>query len=214
LFDVKRPGCSQWIKESLAYLESDKSIENVLLGFRYSSFLFGSQLGLYPDLPNRNPAFRLTESSRRQLKGDVREAYWESFNEIVQRLLTSGKNVYIQYPIPELPVHIIKAASPFSVFGGEKMLNLKQSISSEYYFSRNRYILNKLDTLPYGDNLYAVKPYDILCDSQYCPAVSNGKALYFDDDHLSVAGAIHLLAGSVITDKLEIENSSVRTVDK
>jgi hypothetical protein len=124
LFDVKVPGCSQWIKESLVYLESDKSINNVFLGFRYSAFLFGSQRGLYPDLPNIDPVLKLTESSRKQLKGDAREACWQSFNEIVQRLLASGKKVYILYPVPELPIHITKAATPFSVFGGEGMLNL------------------------------------------------------------------------------------------
>jgi peptidoglycan/LPS O-acetylase OafA/YrhL len=214
LFDVKVPGCSQWIKESLAYLENDKSIKNVFLGFRYSAFLFGSQLGLYPDLPNKDPVLTFTESSRNQLKVDAREAYWQSFKEIVQRLLASDKKVYILYPVPELPIHITKAASPFSVFGGKEMLNLNQSITSEYYFSRNRYILNKLNTLPYGEKLFAIKPYDILCDSEYCPAVRNGRALYFDDDHLSVAGASRLLSGSLIADELKLLKSSVRTVNK
>jgi hypothetical protein len=31
---------------------------------------------------------------------------------------------------------------------------------------------------------------DILCDSQICPLVQNGKFVYYDDDHLSIDGAM------------------------
>lgn len=173
LFDVKQRGCSEWINEALIYLEGDDSINNVLLGFRYSTFLYGDQLELYPGIPKIKPIVEFPIYSGNYLTGDdAREVYWKSFAEIVNRLLISGKNVYLIYPIPELPMHITNATSPFSVFEDKAVLNLTQSTSSEYYLSRNNFILNKLASLPYGDKLQAIKPFEILCGSEYCPAVS------------------------------------------
>jgi hypothetical protein len=108
-------------------------------------------------------------------------------------------------------VHISKAVSPFSVFSDKKMLDLEKSTTAEYYFSRNSFILSKLDSLPYGENLRAIKPFEILCGQDFCPAVKNGKALYFDDNHLSVTGAHILIANSVIAEHYKLTNASTRT---
>ncbi|WP_197483021.1 SGNH hydrolase domain-containing protein, partial [Oleiphilus sp. HI0128] len=54
---------------------------------------------------------------------------------------------------------------------------------------RHAFILEKLDSLPFGDNLKAIKPLEAICSEEYCPTVRDGQALYFDDDHLSLTGA-------------------------
>ena len=213
LVNMKEPGCSDWINESLAYLERSDSIKNVLVGFRYSAYLFGDQLDAYPALPNDDPIRLVSEDSRYLMTGDPRETFWQGFSAIIARLLASGKTVYVLYPIPELPVHISKAVSPFSVFSEDTMLDLDKSTTADYYFRRNRFIIDRLDSLPYGDGLYAIRPFDILCDSDYCPAVANGKALYFDDDHLSTAGAARLIANSVIGQQHEVARASAVTVN-
>lgn len=200
LFNSKQPGCSNWIKEALEYLENTDSIENVLLGFRYSEFLYGDQRDSYPELPNRVPDINFTDSYRSSITEDPREIYWLSFNEIITRLIKSGKTVYLLYPIPELPVHISKAVSTFTVFHHKALIDLEKTTTSDYYFARNDFIVNKLDALAYGKNIHAIKPFEILCDSKYCPAVSNGKALYFDADHLSITGAAKLIENSIIVD--------------
>ncbi len=205
LFEVKQPGCSKWINEAVAYLESNDSIKNVLLGFRYSAFLHGDQLDSYPNIPNRDP---IAEFSDPLPNEDAKEIYWKSFSEIIRRLLASGKKIYLLYPIPELPTHITKAVTPFSMLGDQTMLDLTETTSSKYYFSRHSFILKKLDTLPYNNNLYAIKPFEILCDTKYCPAVINKTALYFDDDHLSVEGSKLLLADSVIAKDLKLTKVS------
>jgi hypothetical protein len=71
-------------------------------------------------------------------------------------------------------------------------------VSSEYYLARNHDAIRRLDSLAYGPRLHAIKPFDILCDSEYCPAVKNGEALYFDDNHLSVSGAAQVISGSAL----------------
>lgn len=198
LFEATLPGCSKWINEALSFLESHDTIKNILVGFRYSAFLYGDQLATWPDIPNQDPITKFSETSRQRLNIDARTAYWQSFNEIIRRLLAADKKVYVLYPIPELPIHIAKLVTPFSIFEAQATLNPEQATPSEYYFARNNFILTKLDTLPYAENLHAIKPFDILCNTDYCPAIINQTALYFDDDHLSVHGAKLLLLGSTI----------------
>jgi hypothetical protein len=189
LFETDLPGCSKWIEESLAYLENSQEVEHVLLGFRYSAFLHGDQLSAYPDLPDVNPGNRYTNFADLLSAEDAREIYWKSFATIVGRLLSAGKQVHILYPIPELPVDIRKAVAPFSILGRSTMLDLEKATTTQYYLERNRYILGKLDSLPYSDELQAIRPFDVICDEDYCAATKVGIAAYFDDDHLSVGGS-------------------------
>ena len=134
LFEVKQPGCTQWVKESLLYLEENKNIENILIGFRYSAFLYGDQLNSYPNLPDVDPKYLFNSPS----DDSSRNIYWNSLEEIISRLLKAGKKVHVLYPIPELPLDISKAAMPFSILGSSTMLNLSEATSSGYYFKRNK----------------------------------------------------------------------------
>jgi peptidoglycan/LPS O-acetylase OafA/YrhL len=189
LFDLKKYYCTNWIKESLDYLKNNNAIKHVLLGFRYSKFLFGDQIDAYPNLPDIDPSYRLTDEFNESSTDDTREIYWRSFQEIITSLLQAGKVVHILYPIPELPIGVDKAIRPLSVFGEKPLLDLQRATTATYYLKRNEFILHRLDSLPYGENLHAVKPFDILCNDEYCPAVWGDKALYWDDNHLSLTGA-------------------------
>jgi len=200
LFKVDLPGCTKWINESLTYLENKKNITNVLLGFRYSAYLFGDQLDSYPNIPNKNPKNKDTGLVANSTAKMAREIYWKSFQKIVSRLLNAGKTIYILYPIPELPMDIHKAVSPFSILSNSPTINLEKTTPSNYYFNRNKFIINKLDSLVYGAKLHAIKPFDIICDENYCPAIKDNKALYFDDNHLSLNGA------ELLVKSIQIEN--------
>ena len=68
-------------------------------------------------------------------------------------------------------------------------MNLEKSTPMSFYNKRNSFILNKLNTLPFNDQLIAIKPTQIYCDKFYCHASINNQALYFDDDHPSISGA-------------------------
>jgi peptidoglycan/LPS O-acetylase OafA/YrhL len=201
-FDVKRPGCSRWVRSSLSFLEKDQSIKNVLLGFRYSAFLFGSQTKQYPDLPGEDPRVFYTNPENYTMNS-AREVYWESLREIIIKLLNSGKNVYVLYPIPELPTHIEKLITPDSIFNDTPRIDLHNTTTSDFYMNRNKFIIEKLNSLNFGKNLYAIKPFNVLCNNNYCPTIKNGKSLYFDDNHLSISGADELIKGSEIIKNLE-----------
>ncbi len=172
-FDVPVPGCNKWLNESLIYLEESQSIGTVLLGFRLSAYL----------------------------NGESRDVYWKGFKEIVSRLIEAGKKVYILYPIPELPVHIRTAVMPFSVFGKTPLFDLEKATRANSYFYKNEFVIQKLDSLPYGENLRSVKPFEVLCNGLFCPAVKENHALYFDDNHLSISGA------RLITESIHLEKN-------
>lgn len=187
--EVNKPGCSKWINESISYLENQDNISDVFLGFRHSYYLFGAQLDSYPNVPNVDFNQRLTTSHAKKLRTSAREAYWQSFEAMVMRLLKSGKKIHLLYPIPELPMDIHKAVKPFSILSNGTTLDLAKATSLEYYRLRHDFIINKLDNLPFGEKLHAIKPEEILCNGGFCPAVMGGSALYYDDNHLSVFGA-------------------------
>ncbi|MGS2724290.1 acyltransferase family protein [Porticoccus sp. GXU_MW_L64] len=190
-YKTKNIGCSEWLNESLEYLENDSSINNVIVAFRFSYYFFGDQKNSYPDLPNTSPAFNFAAPP----KEDLRELLWKDFVEIIERLIASNKTVYIVYPFPELPTHIDKATSPFSVFSSQTAIpNLEKAISVEYYRNRNSYILEKLSSLPYNEKLIAIAPLKTICSVDYCPAALHSKILYFDDNHLGLQGTQLLLS--------------------
>lgn len=200
-FEAKQPGCTRWVNESLQFLEANSNIQNVLLGFRYTRFLFGDQIHGYPALPDNSPAGGMVGINRTATNQELRQKYWESLQEIINRLVMAGKRVYVVYPVPELPVDIRKAVTPFSVFEHEPIVDLEHITTTQYFYARNEYIIKKLDSLPYGDKLHAIKPGDFLCGDGYCPAVKSGKALYFDDNHLSVEGAKLVIQGSGVANR-------------
>lgn len=185
-FDIPMPGCSSWLKESVAYLLEEKQIKHVVLGFRYASLFPTAEI----------PAAKLATEHDSMTREEINESYWESLNQLVEKLTLAGKQVYMVYPIPELPVHINKAAFPFTIFDSEPWLDLSHVSGRKQYAHHNKFILQRLDALK-AENIHSVRSFDVLCKSDACPAQVQGRSLYFDDDHLSLYGA-GILAKEVI----------------
>ncbi|MCB5184279.1 acyltransferase [Methylobacillus gramineus] len=205
-FEAIQPGCSQWINESLQYLENQHDISHVLIGFSYTRFLFGELGHHYPGITDESPANKFSEIYAGRSAQELRQIYWKSYEEMIHRLLKAGKTVYMLYPVPELPMDISKALTPLTIFHHESRLNLEEMTSAQYYAERNAFIIKQLDSLPYGQHLHAIKPVDILCKSGYCPAIMEGKALYFDESHLSLQGAYQLIDHGIPFDQLKLDS--------
>ena len=179
--------CTQWLNETLNFLEHNEQIETVLIAFRYSVAIYGDNVNFFPEIPDK---VILDIESKKELSDSEKLAiYWQSLEEIITRLLASNKKVILLEPIPELPTHIGRAVSAFSIFGDSTLVDLNASTSKAYYQSRHEYILKKLRSLQQHDNLILVNVYDLLCHETGCPATIGNVALYFDDDHLSVEGS-------------------------
>jgi peptidoglycan/LPS O-acetylase OafA/YrhL len=190
LYQAKLKGCSNWINDTLKYLEGKSKITNIFVGFRHTFYLYGEPLALYPELPNENPGKTIFKEFN--ASGHIaRELYWESFNTIVRRLIASGKKVYVLRPVPELAGDIRKYPYPISTF--HELNSIQFGTSFTYYSKRNDFINRKLDTLVGTLNYVEIDPAKVFCGPKKCKAVINGELLYSDDNHLSIYGADKVL---------------------
>lgn len=184
-FESNTPGCTKWIRQSMQYLQDNNKITNVVLVFRHSFYLFGDQLQVYPNIPNKTPVFISNASSTA-----AREIYWNSLEQMIQLLRKSGKRVYLVDPIPELGSLLSKYIFNNNVLQATRIDSLGTSIN--YYKKRNEFILSKLDKVNWDSNLVRIRPLDFLQDGSNLKVIKDQKSLYFDDNHLSLSGADNL----------------------
>ncbi len=184
LYPTSAIGCNDWQEKALSRLEHDAKIKNVLLVFRYSAHLYGSQLNTYPDLPTQPRSMAPGKSPE-----EFRELLWGSLERIVDRLTASGKKVVILLPVPELGTSIEKNIWR-SRFGGDYQFGTTR----DYYLRRNRFILEKFEGLRERPGVSLLDPAAQLCPDDHCRAILDQTAMYFDDNHLSVLGADRILA--------------------
>ncbi|WP_020408718.1 acyltransferase family protein [Hahella ganghwensis] len=182
-FETIVKGCSGWLKETMEYIKNEDKIQNVILAYRHTAYLYGYKEG------------KATKEMPRKVKGEegasvaeLHELYWSSFESMVKELKGSGKNVILLYPIPELVADVTKLVIPQTIFDTEIDEN-KIRVDISRYKEKNFYSVERLNRLNSKYQLEEIFPSNTLCDSSNCYAVKDSKALYFDDNHLSVAGA-------------------------
>ncbi|NJC41292.1 peptidoglycan/LPS O-acetylase OafA/YrhL [Brevundimonas alba] len=179
-YESTNPGCSEWMRQSVAFLERAPEITDVVVVFRHSFHMFGDQTRSYPRVPNEMPVFLKGVSAEQ-----ARQIYIDSFSETVRRLSAAGKRVHVVMPIPELPTHVERY-----IFASDRSdPDRITGASMEFYRARNARILpvlRRLDSLP-GVNL--VDPTPAFCDEVQCRSIIDNQSMYYDDDHPSLAGA-------------------------
>jgi peptidoglycan/LPS O-acetylase OafA/YrhL len=179
-YEVPNPGCSQWFRGSFGWLERSREIQNVLLIFRHSQYLFGNSTGT----EGFAPAFLTTRSPHA-----AREAYWMDFELIVQRLVASGKHVYVALPLPELPATIDRYI--YRQQGNAAVIPVRD------YEARNAFFLARIGRLNVIPNVTILDPRDAVCEGGVCNAIIGNEAMYLDDNHFSMPAARRFIAAEV-----------------
>jgi hypothetical protein len=101
-----------------------------------------------------------------------------------------NKPILIIHPVPEVGWDVPKYN--FVSYLNDKSVPSSISTSYERFKSRNRFVNDIFDNSQHYQNLIHIKPEHHLCNSFIpgrCAAQWNGTPLYYDDDHLSNAGA-------------------------
>jgi len=184
-FESAVPGCSAWLKEALSTLEADTQIDQVVLLWRHSFYLFGDQRIPYPKIPQERPNFLVdlpAEAARAQ--------YLQSLQNIVSRLLVAGKTVWLLDPIPEL-----QRSVEYNIYATKLQADTglqAQGLPLTYYRQRHAYMLEGLSKLQEHPRLHRLDTARLYCAKGICQAMDGNQALYFDDNHLSVIGAKRL----------------------
>jgi len=106
----------------------------------------------------------------------------------VETLLSAGKRVVLVYPIPIASVSIPRTLARYAAAGTDlSRFNIEES----EYLRENAYAFQLLDSFT-GKNVVRVLPSQQLCHGDVCSVYANGAPLYFDHQHLSIAGAEYL----------------------
>lgn len=121
--------------------------------------------------------------------------YKEGFRLLIDKLVNSGKKVFLVMQAPKIE-HYINYYIRYSLAGMDvksgSISDWKELNKDEYSFIRG---------LP--KSITVIDPADEFCDSVDCYAIRNNASLYFDDNHMSVAGA------SLVSKKIASEMNAV-----
>jgi peptidoglycan/LPS O-acetylase OafA/YrhL len=171
--------------------------DSVLVSIRWTSkmypvgglldaFTFDNQEGGVEMHKNPVSSFALNATQQWVTDGDAKkEAVWS----FLRRLQSSGKPVWVVYPIPEvgwdLPLY------NFATYLQTSKVPADVSTSYALYKQRNRFIIEALDD-PTLRDIQRIRPEDYFCkvgDGTRCMAQVNWQPYYYDSNHLASAGA-------------------------
>jgi peptidoglycan/LPS O-acetylase OafA/YrhL len=114
----------------------------------------------------------------------------DAIDMLLQTMNQLNKPIYVIHPIPEVGWDIPKYN--FVSYLNNKSIPTSISTSHERFKNRNSFVNDVLNNVQNYQNLIHIKPERHLCDSLIkgrCVSQWNRTPLYYDDDHLSNAGA-------------------------
>jgi hypothetical protein len=145
-----------------------------------------------------NPCARWTDQAVRNLIDDARievvvvsyrltqhlaqrpEQVWRAYVDMIATLRAAGKNVAVVLQAPELPAPMRDLAMQ----GGGAQI---QGLARAQWEARRSYVTARMRDLPL--DALIIDPAALFCDPTGCLAGRGGVSNYFDDNHMSVAGA-------------------------
>lgn len=113
------------------------------------------------------------------------EVFQQGLSETIERLSALGILVYLVSDIPEVGFDVPRAL----VFAQWGRHALPKGPTLAAYLGRNQPILDLFEKLAGRANVNLIHPIKNLCSDKFCEIEDSGEPLYFDDNHISRAGA-------------------------
>lgn len=113
----------------------------------------------------------------------------DAFADGIRGYLDAGFRVVLVYPTPEAGWNVPERLGKLALYEGETRVSL--STDAAAYAARNHPVIAAFDALDHP-GLFRVRPSEALCgriEPGRCENAAGGRIYYFDDDHLSNAGA-------------------------
>ncbi|MBB3189388.1 acyltransferase family protein [Halomonas cerina] len=114
----------------------------------------------------------------------------ERIQQTVNTLVSDGKKVVLIYPVPEVGWDVPFTLAKEMMYGKARAAPL--STSHEVFKERVASAYEQLDLVENHKNLLKIKPESLFCDTYLtgrCTTQVNDELLYYDNNHLSKAGA-------------------------
>lgn len=207
-----RARCDQTVAEVLDWvLNSD--IKTIVLAGRYSLYVrddsFDNGIGGV-ETDQMGPKTFYQPLVRGQTADATLANGLHVFRNGIRRYLGAGKEVVLVYPIPEAGWSV-----PDRFFKERLVDPDKDQLTIPYaaFADRNDAIIQLFDAIE-ADGLTKVKPHESFCDQEagVCFNAVGDTVYYYDDDHLSTAGAT-LLVDQIVAPILESHaKSKVQTI--
>lgn len=184
--EVANPGCTEWLRATVDWLAGADHIQNVVVVFRHSQYLQGP---IHPPLgaPEEfHPPFLRSVSAE-----VATAAYWEDFADLIGRVTRDGRRVFVVVTVPELP----RDPMNFAYVGRWPFLSGEQfEIPLDLVGKRQDDVRNNLQRIVAAHpGAVLIDPNNALCDEKQCAVIKDNELLYFDDNHLSLAGAARVV---------------------
>ncbi len=207
--------CNEYNEAMLAFASSDR-IPTIIITSRFTFYWNGnrfsnSENGTESGGPGYIDLIEYGIESLAYNNPERRQRVLQAYGEKIKSL-ADNFNVILVYPIPEAGWNVPQTAARLAMnSGSEDAINL--STSFDDYLNRNSIILDTFDTIEH-QNLYRVKPHEILCNTFIvgrCINAISENVFYVDDNHLSKAGA-ELLAPYILEQVKLIQEKVVSSV--
>ena len=144
----------------------------------------------YNEHPDKKVELRYLDVPDSEVRAAPEDVFIRKTVETMCRMTASGRPVYVLQPLPEIGVEVARVLSRQLMF--RKPLR-DISIPLGDYYKRHRTALTALRQAEKDCGIRLLDPVPYLCSNGVCHGSQNGIPYYYDDDHLSVAGA-HKLA--------------------
>lgn len=167
--------CAAKVAKQLDWIVQNKSLRTVLIAQRWSERLKAW---------DKEHDFASTPALRA-----LRE---RSLLVIVEKLQAAGKQVIILAQVPQMGEErddIPSLAARADLF--HKPFPKAPSVSG--YLERYGVMYALLENIAKQTGATLVRPHEVLCEKDQCHYLEGDKSLYFDDDHLSVHGAMKMV---------------------
>jgi peptidoglycan/LPS O-acetylase OafA/YrhL len=161
--------CSTWTTAALDSIINNDRIDTVVISYRINAYLFGWHEDFYPQIP-----MEISETQRRTV--------WDSYINIIRDFTAAGKRVVLVLQAPELPDTIESL-----IYGQASREAFIEGLSRDWWTKRTAFLRQHLRDIPAG--VVIVDPADLFCDVAVCYAGQHSISYYYDDDHMSLAGA-------------------------
>jgi hypothetical protein len=192
-----RPRCFGHNEEVYAYLEANQDIDYVVLVARWAFYLAATRYdnGEGGVEPEEVLHFGTAENDQMENRPAVdRLAYYrQAYVDSVRKLVATGKNVILVYPIPVAGWDVPRYVRNYFLSDPDRAFSIGTgSTSYAVFHNRNKSAYQALDTVGEYPNLFRIYPENIFCNNDLqdrCIVQKNGEIFYSDDDHLSAAGA-------------------------
>jgi peptidoglycan/LPS O-acetylase OafA/YrhL len=167
--DGKLKKCAEWTRQTVDYIANDKNTQYVVVSYRINSALFGSHENTFPRMPH-------------EVSDAEREQRWNSLVAMLRMFVAKNKKVILVLQAPELPKPIgqlvMKTAHPSLGISG---------VSGAWWKERSSFVSARIGEIP--GKVEVIDPFLLFCHEDQCFGGQEGKAFYFDDNHLSLNGA-------------------------